>query len=218
MPYPEAHNLLTVHWYTPNVPDETGQFGLRFQSATAATAGDLAAIAGDVSAMWSAATSAIASAHSLLFLRAARIGTNGLYVPGTVAVDYTYPTPVQGASTGGVYNVLQTAMVMSLLTAMPRGIAHAGRVYRPPLNVAPDGNFRWALASVSSACNTFSAMLSALDGSALGQLAVMSKGTPAVPAGAINLVTGVKADTKPDTQRRRAKQLVGAYCPVYTVS
>lgn len=218
MPYPEAHNLLTVHWYTPNVPDETGQFGLRFQSATQATAADLAAIAGDVSAMWAASTSAIYPGHQLLFLRAARIGTNGNYVPGTVAVDYTYPTPVAGGGTGGPFNVLQTAMVMSLLTAMPRGIAHAGRVYRPPLNSNTDGNFRWSLASVNSAVNTFSAMLSALDGSALGQLAVMSKGTPSVPAGAINLVTGVKGDTKPDTQRRRAKQLVGAYSTVYNVT
>lgn len=218
MPYPEAHNLLTVHWYTPNVPDETGQFGLRFQSATAATAGDLAAVAGDVSAMWSASTSAIYAGHQLLFLRVARIGTDGRYVPGTVAIDYNYPTPVAGGGSGGPFNTLQAACVMSLVTAVPRGIASKGRVYRPAINSNPDTGFRWALATMNSAVNTFSAMLSALDGSALGQLAVMSKGTPAFPAGAINLVTGVKADTKPDVQRRRAKQLVGAYTAVYNVT
>lgn len=216
MPYPERHWLLTVHW---NTPGEQAQFGLRFEHADVApTQADVLSAANAVSTFWAAGTSDIPPSHVLTFLRLAQIDTNGKYVAGTIAVDHIYSPQVAGTGSGGNIWPLQVSHVASLLTAMPRGIAHKGRVYLPPFSTGLLGTALWPTATVSSRINTFAAMLSTLDGSQLGQLMVYSKGTVAVPAGGKNAVTGTQADSRPDVQRRRAKSQVGALSVVGTVS
>lgn len=207
MTFPNAHLYLTAHWITAGVTGETGQFGLRFDSTAPATQTLVDACKGAVQTMWTASTSAIYPDYQLQFLRLASIGTNGNYVPGTIAYDGIYTSPPVG---GGVTTItrfpIQVAHVATLLTAMPRGQASHGRVYLPYLDDTIQSNWQWQLATTNSRMNTFSAMLTALNAVMPGPLTIFSKGTKAAPTvGAKNVVTQVQAGTRPDVQRRRAK-------------
>lgn len=209
MTYPEAHNLLTVHFRPTNSPDEVGQFGLRFRSASAPTLADVQAAAGDVSTMWTAATSLIPNTYQLDFCRAARIGTNGDYVPGTESVEFVFSPPVAGGGASPITMPLQVAFVMTLLTAKTKGLAYKGRVYLPPISSPLAAQHVYTTSLVNSKVNTFAAMLSALNGGPMGELRVFSFGNTAIPGGTSELVTGVQADTRADVVRRRASQQSG---------
>lgn len=205
MAFAREHNLLTVHWQVSGASPEVGQFGMRFDGPAVDQAGvDAAATA--VSTMWALSTVAISPLYQLTFVRGARIGTDGHYVPGTVSIDHVYPTPVNGGGTVGTPLMpLQSAFVCSLRTAVPRGIGHAGRFYMPPLQAGLDGSFNWPIASINSRLNGVSAMLSTLSGGPLGVLSVFSKGNATVNPGPVRVVDHIRADTRPDVQRRRAK-------------
>jgi len=210
MTYPNAHLYLTAHWITAGATGEVGQFGLRYDSTAPASQTLVDACKGAVQTMWSASTSAIYPDYQLQFLRLAAIGTDGKYVPGTIAYDGIYTSPVPG---GGVTTItrfpLQVAQVVTLLTAMPRGQASRGRVYLPYLDDTIQSNWQWQLATTNSRVNTFSAMLSTLNTTLPGPLTVFSKGTKAAPTtGAKHAVTQVQAGTRPDVQRRRANRQV----------
>lgn len=208
MTYPNAHLYLTAHWDVAGTA-EHGQFGLRFDSTTPATQALVDNAASAVSTMWSTVIMSITQKHRLSYLRLASIGTDGKYVPGTVAYDHNYSGTVPGGvspSNPQLYP-LQVAHVMTLHTAFARGQAHAGRVYLPPLADVLDAGYNWAISSINSRNNTFSAMCTALNGVMPGPLSIFSKGTKAAPTvGAKHVVTQINADTRPDVQRRRAKQ------------
>lgn len=211
MPFPNAHNYLTVHW-TYGTVSETGQFGLRFDPVGGlqpVTQARVDACASAVSTFWSSATNLIPTGYKLSFLRLARIDTNGAYVPGTISYDHTYSPVVAGGSTEAAMYPLQVGTVASLHTGAAHGLAHAGRVYLPALSQQLVSNYVWTTAQINNVANGFSAMLTALNALDIGKLTIFSKGNTGTPGGAKQLVTGVQLDTKPDTQRRRAKQLVG---------
>lgn len=218
MTYPEAHNYLTVHWDPGGGTNERGQFGLRFASASLPDQAMVDGAAAAVQTWWTAATSLIGAMHLLSFLRLARIGTNGQYVPGTISYDHIYAPAVAGGGVTVNQWPLQTATCMTLRTGVSNGLAHSGRVYTPPLQKALLAGYLWPIADVTSAVNTFSAMLSSLDGSALGELSIYSKGNAAFPTGAVRPVTQVQADNRPDVQRRRASQLHGTYSALFNVT
>lgn len=218
MAYPEQHNLLTLHWQMANVGTEGGQTGLRFRSVAFPSQADLDSVAAAIATFWSAATSAIAPQYQLAFLRLARIDTDGSYVPNIPSIDHVYSPLVGGGGTNGYLYPLQVAHVATLLTQVTRGLAYKGRIYLPPLNVALSTDALLTPSTVNNRINTLAAMLSALQGSALGELRVYSKGNAAVPGGASQLVTGVQADTRFDVQRRRAAQQVGGLSVVGVVN
>jgi hypothetical protein len=205
MPYPESHWYLTVHWQQQ---EETGQFGLRFINSGTPAQADVDAVAGTISAWWTASSAAVPGGYQLTFLRLAHIGTDGRYIPGSIAYDHIYAPVVAGGGGTGINFPPQCSFCVSLRSDLPRGIAHAGRIYTPPLALSLAANLKWPTANVNSAIATLGATLSALSGGVLGTLAIYSKGTPAVPGGARTLVTHINADTRPDVQRRRGKSML----------
>lgn len=207
MAFPEPHNYLTVHW-TPGTPDETAQFGLRFDGPGPVSQAMVDGAAAAVQTWWTSATGGVGNETNLMFLRLARIGTNGQYVPGTQSWDHNYAPAPAGGMTTQVGFPTQISLVYSLRTALLHGLAHAGRVYAPPFPQPLVPGKIWSASGILSAVNTFAAMLSALSGSDLGNLVIYSRGNAAFPNGAKVLVTGVRADTRPDVQRRRASSLL----------
>lgn len=204
--YPEAHNLLTIHWTTLGATGEGGQVGLRFDGPGPVSQSMVDGAAADVSAFWSGAGSQVPSTYILGFLRLARIGQNGEYVPGTQSWDHVYAPAVAGGNAPVDQLPLQIAACETLLTGLTHGLAHSGRIYLPPLSSALDGTYNWTVASCNARINALAAMLSALNGSALGDLTVYSFGNSDFPGGASRPVTGVQMDKRPDVQRRRARQ------------
>lgn len=221
MTFPNAHLLLTWHWTIAGAPNETGQIGLRFDSTTAATQAIVDAAATPVSAFWTNATALIEHPFRLTFLRLAAIGTDGKYVPGTIAYDHTFPGTTPGGGSGGtdIYRYpLQVATVSSLLTAQPRGQAHRGRVYLPYICNALNSAWVFQSADMNNRTNSFSACLTALNGVMPGPVTVFSKGTKSAPTvGAKHLVTGVVTGNRPDVQRRRARSIAETYSIVGNV-
>lgn len=214
MAYPNRHLYLTAHW-TNTPSNEIGQFGLRFDSVADASNSLVAAAAARVATMWAAATMTIPVYSTLTFCRLAAVGTDGKYIPGSPSYDYTFATPVAG--TGGLTSLnfpLQLAHVMTLRTALPRGRAHVGRVYLPPMQQTIQGNFQWPVASTNNRNNTFAAMLSGLNTDMPGPVTIFSK----IGTGTKQRVTAVNSDTKPDVQRRRAKQWPGTIGTAGTVT
>lgn len=208
MTYTAAHQYLTVHWQVAG-SGEVGQFGLRFFNSAEPTQSDVDGAAAAVQTMWSAATSNIPNYYQLVFLRLARIQPNGKYASGFVPFDHVYSPVVAGGRTSPTIFPLAVAHAVTLRTATPRGVAHAGRIYMPPLGESMDSPGTWAPAVINSRLNTLASMLSALSGSPLGTLQVMSKGTAAFPGGVSRDVTFIRSDNRPDTQRRRARQQTG---------
>lgn len=209
MSYPNNYLYLTVHWTIQSSPTETGQIGLKYDSATPASQGLVDATATAISAFWTNATGMVDYDFRLQFARLAAIGTNGLYVPGTVAYDHTFPNTPGGGSAGApLYKYpLQVATVTSLLTANARGQAHKGRVYLPPIMASLDNTYHCPISWVNNRSNSFSAMLTALNAVMPGPLSIFSKGSKAAPTvGAKHVVTSVVTGNKFDVQRRRAKQ------------
>lgn len=218
MAYPEQHNLLTIHWTMANVPSEAAQCGLRFRSVAFPSQADLDSVAAAIATFWEAGTAAIAPQYQLTFLRLARIDTDGSYVPNIPSIDHGYSPLVGGGGTNGYMYPLQVAHVATLLTQVTRGLAYKGRIYLPPLNVAPGTDALLNVVAVNNRMNTLATMLSALQGSALGEMRVYSKGNAAVPGGASQLIVGVQADTRMDVQRRRAEQQNGVLSVVGNVN
>ncbi len=212
MTYPNAHLYLTAHWDVAGTA-EHGQFGLRFDSPTPATQALVDACSAAVQTMWTTVITSISNLHRLAFLRLASIGIDGKYVPGSVAYDHNYA----GTIPGGVVPAqpylfpLQVAHVMTLHTAFARGQAHGGRIYLPPLAENLNPGFLWTAAQAGNRNNTVATMINALNGALPGPCSIFSKGTKAAPAvGAKHVVTSVNCDTRPDVQRRRARQQTSA--------
>lgn len=217
MPFPNEHIYFTVHWLTYGT-GETGQFGLRFDNTAPLTQAMVNACATPVQTMWSSAGAGIEDGYRLTFLRAAKIGTDGKYLPGSVSLDYTYSNPPVGG--GGITIArypLQTALATTLTTAIPRGQASKGRIYLPWINQALGSDYLFPLTQANSRSAAVATMLTALNVQ-LGPLCVFSKGTKTSTAGAKHVVTGVKTGRRPDVQRRRAKQQVESYGALSTVS
>ncbi|HXE47333.1 MAG TPA: hypothetical protein VN663_03125 [Ramlibacter sp.] len=211
MTYPNNHLYLTFHWLAAGTAEQ-GQFGLRFDNVAPASQALVDGAAAAANTMWGATTTDISQFFRLAYLRLASIAPNGLYVPGTVAYDHTFPGSVPGGGAAAYLFPLQSAHVVTLHTAMPRGQAHAGRVYLPPITENLTSAAVWTPAQCTSRNNTFATMVTALNTAMGGPASVFSKGTKAAPTvGAKNAITNVNSDTRPDVQRRRAAQQVATF-------
>lgn len=219
MPYPSAHNYLTVHWVPVGGVGEVGQFGLRFNGAAFAADYDLTPAAGAINgSWWGLPATNLQPNYNLSFIRLARIGTDGLYVPGAPVIDYTYsPSPIAGG-TGGIQFPLQCATVVSLETGLTHGPAHSGRIYTPPLAGLLSSSQQWSTTMVNNSAIQTANLLTFLNGVGLGRVSVFSKGTIGVPGGGVNPVTAIHVDCRPDVQRRRAAQLTPILTADHSVS
>jgi len=140
-------------------------------------------------------------------IKLAAIGTDGLYVPGTVA-----PVAAIGAAITGTTSTAalppQVAYVVSFATNLPRGRGHQGRVYLPAFRSSiPLTNGQLGAAEVDGILGFTRTMINALVAtSGIAALAVMSPlGAPA------QTVITLKGGRVLDTQRRRREQIDEAY-------
>lgn len=212
MTFPNAHLYLTLHWVMGGLPAEIGQCGMRFDTTAPATQGLVDACAGPVQTFWALANAAIHADYRLSYLRLASIAPDGKYVVGTVAYDHVYPGTIPGGGIATQLQPLQIASVATFNTAVPRGQAHRGRVYLPPIADTLQTGYVYQTASANNRANSLAAMCTSLNTALGGKLTIFSKGTKAAPTvGAKNLVTSVKIGTKPDVQRRRANREVEVY-------
>lgn len=220
MPYPAKHLYLTAHWQDTREPNESGQFGIRFQTVADTVQQQMVDKCwAPFETFWTAAGSKIPAPYVLRSLRLALVAENGQYVPGTFSRDYVHITGRSNGTNTTNPMPLQVASVMTLLTDRPSGIGSHGRCYLPPLATALGTDGRWALADVNARSSAFAALLSSLNtvikqdigetpNTTFGLPAfasVISKGTPKSPAGVSEFVRRVVCGNRPDVQRRRAK-------------
>lgn len=207
MTYPNGHLYVTAHWTVLGALQESGQFGLRFDSTQPASQALATAAAAPITAFWTNATALIGTFHNLSFIRVAAVGIDGKYISGTIAYD---SPPAAGGGAGGgstVYAPLQCAQVISLTTALPRGRAHRGRVYVPPVNTPLQTDYHWPASNCAARANAFAQMVTDLNAAMPGPLTVFSK----VGLGTKAKVTAVAVGNRPDVQRRRARSLTETY-------
>lgn len=213
MAYPQPHVLLRAGGHFGSISNSVDQWsvGLRFGvvgSAVDYSPGgleDFAVAAATAFGTFHTATSVNAgSACYLSWTTAARVGTDGKYLPETQeTARYDFPTPVQG--NGPTSLPWNTSQVVSLRTARPRGYASNGRMYYPATGqtvTATSGlvasgttTARVAAAkalfdSLNSAANTYDSFM---------RLCVMS----AVGSGLAAYVSHIRSDGRLDSIERR---------------
>lgn len=181
----------------------------------------------DVTAFLGVAAAAIQTFHSaagtkvgstcwLTELTMARVGLDGKYDPTTQSTSrYTYATAVAGG--GSALHPWNTAMVISLRTSIPRGIASNGRVYWPslamPINTLTG---RIGNSDVINFITAAKTLFNALNTAATANLTVETKVIVAGAAGKTGpantaYVTGLRADDRLDTIERRENQQPAVY-------
>lgn len=220
MTFQRNHLYLTIHWKPSSYPLETGQCGIRFdQPTTVPTQTLVDACKSAVQTMWTAVGAKVPNTSLLTFLRLARIGTDGHYVPGSSSFDGTYASAIAGGGSSPVFP-LQVAAATTLTTGIPHGQASKGRIFLPPLSVAPvfGGSDLWTDSDVTGRSTAVAAMITSLNTVLGGPAAVFSQGTVKGGGPLVRSVTGVYTGRRPDIQRRRAKGVLDTPGSPITVS
>lgn len=218
MPFPITHKLLTLHWTTPDQPDETGQTGVRFAGTEAITQAMVDACKTAVSDFWSLAANRIPNGYKLQFIRLASIAPDGKYPPGSFARDGVYAVQIPGGGLSTPVFPLQTACASTLVTASPRGQASHGRMFLPPIADVLNTDYRWSVTPAATRSTGLANMLVALSTPVGGKPGVYSKGTVKSSVGLVQLVTGVKTGIRPDVQRRRGRAVPESYSATAAVT
>lgn len=235
MAYLSTHYLATFNG-TLGTSAETWSFGLRMTAtdpnvpATEAMATDLFnAFKNNCFSVASASGGKFPADHKLQYVKMVRIGTDGHYPPTDVAALSSAVAASGGYVTPPALMPWQSSVVASLVTAVPRGLAHAGRIYLPPLGIAPSADGLLTQATVDALADQVRDTITAINAlSYVGAVSIFSKGKfisgspddgePDVyGTGATNAVTGVKIGRAYDTQRRRRKGLPETYTTTYLV-
>jgi hypothetical protein len=208
--FPIQHQLLTIGGPLFGLTAERWSIGLRFTGFSPPGTPPQArvdACEAPIRTWFTNPSSYIASNHSVDLIKLAPIDVTGLYPAGQSAV-IKVPSPAMIGGGAGGSQPPQCTLVMSLITGVPRGRAHIGRVYPPPLRSAQVANPGLVPADVLSMINTFRTMVNSLNGiSGLGVCSVMSK----LGSGLSFPVTAIRAGIVIDTQRRRRAQIGEAY-------
>lgn len=212
MPFPNSHYYLTFHWTDAIELLEAGQVGIRFDApVNSSSQAVVDACKAAAQTFWTSAGAAIPGTYILKYLRLAAIGTDGRYVPGSIAYDGVYGSTVAGNAAGSGNLPRQIACASSLLSSVPRGQASKGRIYLPPLSSALGGDARWTQTAVNGRSLALATMLTSLNTAIQAPATIFSKGTVKSSVGSKHVITGVKTGSRPDVQRRRAKQVLEVY-------
>ena len=181
------------------VPSALGEISM--PSVNQAT---LEAVAAAVETWWenpTAGTGARAINQSRLTgIKLNRIGADGRYMDSPT-MEFTYPTPIAGTSTGTA--APQLSLVATLRTALARGRGSKGRMYLPPtaplLSVGADG--RVTVGNATDQANAVRTLINAVNGEyiAIGRVGVASD----AGAGRFEHVTSVSVGRVIDTMRSR---------------
>lgn len=202
MTYPYEHLLVTWHWTT--FDDEQGQVGLRFNTPGLPSAAEMDGVQAASTAFWSGAGAAISVDFKLDRIKAARVGVDGKYPPGSIPVVRDF-AGVGGAGAAPIFP-LQVAAVLSLEGFAPRAPAGRGRIYLPPLNSTMSAT-KWTSGAVGGRLTAAGIWINAV-GDALGAPAYILS---AKGAGAGQVITKIRHGNRPDVQRRRAAQQPEVY-------
>lgn len=229
--YSQAHQYVTV------IGDSYGstekwQFGFRITSGGVSNQATADAIKPIVQKWW-LGTAAPYTAPSkfnpcttfrLAEIKCANIETTGLYPPTLPSASSFIQPPLAGNFAPPAGQSGQQAMAITLVTAIPRGLASKGRIYLPPNGwMQPDATGLITASNAQGLADSVRILISEINADTLvGNVAVFSKGRGVKVddtvrkkyrytypnAGAMNLVTGVKCGRVIDTQRRRRRTLL----------
>jgi len=203
MAYTNAHNLLTVFGTSYNSV-ETWSFGVRFGmgSPTDPTQAMADACRSATQTMWNTAGIYMPSSHVLTGVKVAPIGTDGKYPSGKIAYVGVI-TPDAGPSNTNLHPAQCTQVVTFLSSFQPRGRASHGRIYLPcpAAAVSASDGTNGLGSALANAVRDWIVAMNAISG--LGTAAIMSD----LGGGTTMEITDVRADSLPDTQRRRRRQL-----------
>lgn len=209
MTFPNRHWLFTAFGTSWGGVEEFS-FGFRINNTDPPVQADVDALVSATQTFWNTAGMGIDSQHSLIGIKLAPIGTNGLYPPGEDAVEALI-TPDPGPGAGGNHWAPQCTMCVTTTTAVPRGLAAMGRFYLPSMTGAISAAGRAPSGLNTSIASATQTWFNAINTATLGAISVFSKGNAATPGGAVHSVTGVRVGDVIDTQRRRRRQLVESY-------
>lgn len=213
MPYSKAHHLLTIGGALGGGV-ERWSIGLRFGNDVnvPATQAMVNACVAPISTWFKAGDSAFSNSHRIDQVKLADIGTDGRYPPGLDSFEAAGPLSIAGTNVS-VSLPYQCSLVVSLVTALPRGKGHIGRVYLPPFaSIANAGTSQILDTSQPQIANNFATMLRALRDtvSGLGDPTVFGK----TGTGTAHAITAVRVGKVFDTQRRRRRSLPESYLDV----
>jgi hypothetical protein len=203
MGFTAEHNLLTVFGTAFNNV-ETWSFGVRFYQTVHQDPDQTMADAcrSATQTFWNTAGIFMPSSHALTGVKVAPIGTDGKYPPGKIAYVGAI-TPDAGPTSTNQHPAQSTQVVTFLSALIPRGRGSHGRIYLPCPNAAissSDGTNGLASA-LATATRTWLVAMNGVTG--LGVASIMSS----LGSGATSPIATVRADSLPDTQRRRRRQL-----------
>lgn len=216
MAFTNAHIYLRAggHFGTSSSEQDEWSTGARFAIVGADVPYSESALQTFVDAAWTAFsalhshTGTVAgNACFLDWTTAARVGMDGKYDPDTQDTKRHDGTALVGTAT--TFLPWNTAHVISLRTARPRGYASNGRMYYPATSIAiTNTTGRITPSAVSGRVNQFKTLFDSLNVAAAVyatnmRLAVMS----AVGAGQTALVNTIRADDRLDSIERREAEL-----------
>lgn len=149
-------------------------------------------------------------------IKVAKHSASGATDPSNV-VYHTYPTPITGANVTPTFPA-QIALVATLVSPVPRGLASKGRMYLPGITATVDGNGRMPDTDRLNICTGLRTFLRALvDFAGTDNVPlVVSKGreAPFIGAPIAREVFSVRVGNVYDTQRRRRNALTEVYSNV----
>lgn len=193
----------------------TGFFlGLKDGDATAPTQAGADQIRDAFQTLFTTSGGAFGGNYKFTTCKLASLDTAGKTIPSEVVYSYTTGT-VSGGNNLGAALPPQCALVVTLTSPRPRGLASKGRMYLPGIAgaVGTDGKVAGTLmAGISTQLKTF---FDAVNGYDFGahKLILAAKGTGALPAltAQNDWVTGFRVGDVIDTQRRRRNGLTEVY-------
>lgn len=201
MPFSAPHKLVTVRGRCFG-STEQWSFGMRFGDATFPTQAMADSAAAVVKTWWTLTTSGYPNSFSLDSVKVAPIGIDGRYPASGISYESFAGLPAAGGNTSNGGQIPQAALVISLLTPVPRGRGHIGRCFLPapgyPLNVT--GGI--SSAQATALLGNFRNMVLGLEGiTNMGPLGVWSKFQTS------NQVTGFRCGLVYDTMRSRRRSI-----------
>lgn len=220
MVYPHEHLLLRFNGHFPSSGTVLDRWssGIRFGFPTIAPVYDVAKLQTFVNAAQAAANTfhgtvgAFTGSNCYLDnVSGAQIGVSGKYTPSTQLTVISPSTPTAGAGTAVL--PWNSAMVISLRTAIPRGRGSNGRVYWPGLALSVSSSTGRVTSAnvgtrITAAKTFFDALNTAANAYSAGMKAVVAS---AVGGGLITPVTAIRSDDRVDSIERRENDQPSAW-------
>jgi hypothetical protein len=159
-------------------------------------------------------TSAVSISSKWQFtgVKIATLNTDGTTKSDEVVYHYE-TTPASGV--GSIHWPAQVALVATLTSDTPRGLASKGRMYLPGVASSLTDAGKLSNTTVSAVATGLKTFFDNVNDSidATGNVILASKGStpPLIGAPVSRPVTGLRVGDVPDTQRRRRNQLVEVY-------